>query len=339
MVTNRLTIYENKKIVEEVDLFYLPVPSSLVFLILPFRSFLNFWQILWQSQKLRKKYGKIDIYFTVNGFAAWIGLILRQLGIVDKTIYWVCDYYPMDHKSRIIKFMRLLYWQFEKRTVSSDKLAFHNQRLVDAWQKHRILLKKYKALLIPIATSETKVKKGKNPHKVKLCFLGVLKKSQGLDFIIDSAQELQATFPGITVEVMGPGIDEGYFKKKAAQSLLKCNFYGYVTDKEIDNIISHSTIGVAPYLPDPDEVSYYGDPGKVKRYLSLGLPVITTPIHEFTKELESSRAGILVEYGNSKQLVKAIKKINSNYQTFSKNAADLNKKYFYKDIYPKMFDV
>ena len=44
-VTNKLTIYKNKKKIDEVDLYRFPIPSSLVFLLLPVRSFLNFMQI------------------------------------------------------------------------------------------------------------------------------------------------------------------------------------------------------------------------------------------------------------------------------------------------------
>ncbi len=339
-VTNKLTIYKNKKKIDEVDLYRFPIPSSLVFLLLPVRSFLNFMQIFVYVYKLKNKYNKLNIYFAVNGFAAWIGVVLKKFGLVEKNVYWVTDYYPINHKSKIITFMRWLYWNFEKQTADSDKLAFHNNRLVRVWKKEGVLSQNYKAILIPIGTGRSTFKKAKRyGKKVILCFLGVLKKTQGLDYIFDSAELLKKEFPNIVVEIIGPGPDRDYFEKRAEETKLECNFYGYVFEKDIDRIISNSTVGIATYVPDPSNVSYYGDPGKIKRYISLGIPVIATKIHEFSYEVEKKEAGILLEYGNSRQLVKAVKSIVGNYDKYCNNAIKLSKKLYYKKIYQPMFSL
>lgn len=336
--TNKITIYENQKIKKEVYLHYLFSSTRFVFISIPFRSLLNLIQIIWQCQRLKKEYGDLDIYFTVNGFTAWVGLVLRRFGLVTITAYWVCDYYPNNYKSKIIRAMRWLYWQFDKRTITSDIQTFHNNRIVDVWKKNNVLPKDYKATLIPIATAKTvSVSKNKNHEMIRLCFLGVLKKSMGLDYIFDSAGLLSKNFPGLVIEIIGPGPDGEYFKKIAKSSHMICNFHGYVSEEEVEKIIARSTIGIAPYMPDPSNVSYYADSAKMKKYISLGLPIIATKVHEFSEEVERYKAGIIVEYGNSQQLVDAISEINANYESMLENVKKLNNKYFYKNIYPKMF--
>ncbi len=337
--TNKLTIYRSGKVIKESYLYHIPIGNKLVFSILPFRSILNLIQIFYQSLKIRLNYGQVDVYFSVNGYAAWMGLVLESFGLVKKTVYWICDYYPIRNENKIVYLVRWIYWQFEKMAARSDVLAFHNNRLVKVWRDGGLLpyLKTYP--LVPIATNRSKTNKRRNLKKIKLAFLGVLKRSQGLDYIFDSAELLNKSFPGIQVEVLGAGPDMDYFKKRAKDTDLKTKFYGYVSEKKIDEVLLSNTIGVAPYMPDPASVSFYGDPGKIKRYISLGLPVIATNIHEFPKQLEKHEAGCLVKYGDVSGLVLSIKKIVKKYSTYSENASRLNDRFYYKKIYPKMFEV
>lgn len=334
--TNKLTVYKNKKIVDENFFFHLPVATPLVFILLPVRSIILLFQMILLTRKIAKEYGPIDYYFTVNGYTAWIGLLLRRLGLVHKTIYWVCDYYPIKHKDKVIQAMRWLYWQFEKNTASSDLLAFHNTRLIDKWRKEKVRFSRSKTVLVPIGTSKEKLNR-KKPCELTLCFLGVLKRSQGVDFIISSADLIEKEFPNATIHIIGPGPDKEYFVKKAKSKKAKIIFHGYVNEKKLNNIISNCHIGFALYMPDPSNVSYYGDPGKIKKYISHGLPVITTNIHKFTNEIKQENAGIIIEYENKKELIKAIETIILNYKKYQENVLRIRKKYFYRNIYKKIF--
>lgn len=333
--TNNLTLYKDKRILKKINFLYIPIPSSLVFIVLPLRSILNFIIIIILTLRLYRSYGKINIYFSTNGYIGWIGLIIKKLGFVDKTTYWICDFYPINHKNKIVHIIRWLYWKFEKLAAKSDKLSFHNLRIVKAWRKNGIIAKKFQ--MVPIGTDKLRIR-GRNMSKhIKLVFLGVVKKSQGLGYIFDSASELQKSFPGIELNILGSGPDISYFKKRAEKSRLKTFFYGYIEEKNIDRLILKNSIGIAPYIPYPPNVSFYGDPGKIKRYISLGLPVIATKTHEFSNQLEKSKSGILVRYGNTMDLINAIKKIKHNYNFMSENALILANRYYYKEIYPRMF--
>src|SRR3989344_4259945 len=127
---NNLLIYKNGQLIKDYLLFQLPISSKLTFLLLPLRSLIILIQIFMYSFWLKFKYGKGD-FFSVNAFTSWIGLLLKKVGIVDQTIFWVWDYYPPNHNNRIVKIMRSIYWQFDKISSHSDRVVFLSKKLID----------------------------------------------------------------------------------------------------------------------------------------------------------------------------------------------------------------
>ena len=336
---NRLIIFKNGKLEKEFVLFQLPIPSSLVFILLPIRSLINFLQIIRYTVWLKYKYKTINIYFTVNAFIAWIGNLLRGFGVVEKTVFWVWDYYPPIHENKIIMLMRYVYWQFDKISSYSDKVAFVNHRLLNLRKDMGIYERNAKHPIIPIGTDKFAYTKRKNAKKVIFGFIGVLKKSQGPGIVFDHSHALFKKFKTFQYEVVGSGPDEEYLKHRAYETEVQTKFYGYLEGESFNQVLNRCTIGIATYIPDPSNVSYYGDPGKIKRYISLGLPVICTDVLEFSREIERSESGIIVNYDDSKAFVAAVGKIMSKYPFYSKNAYKLSQKYYYKKIYPEMFDL
>ena len=339
--SNKLYVFRKKKVVQKLNLYQIPVPRKLVFLLLPIRSMLIFVQILLYSSYLKNKYSQIDYYFTVNAFTAWVGLVIKRFGFVKNTVFWVWDYYPPLHDDRIIMFMRKIYWQFDKIGTNSDRLVFLNKRLKELRERTGILKKEIKSSIVPIGT-ETKFP-GKRPQKnsMTLCFIGVLKKSQGLDLVFQNLPKLQKLYHQLRIEIIGSGPDENYFKNLAKNSTAKINFYGFLGEnqnKKISTIFSNSSVGIATYVPEKSNVSYYGDPSKIKMYLSFGLPVITTNVFTFSEEIRETKSGVIINYYRKGEFIRAINKINHNYANYQANAKKLAKKYFYKHLYRSMFE-
>ena len=333
---NKLIIYTHGKLRDEKSLMQIPVPQKLFFFLLPFRSLITFFQIVLYSRWINNRFGKIDVYFTVNGFTAWIGVIIKKIGFVNRTVFWVWDYYPPIHDSKVITFVRRVYWQFDKISSRSDYVSFVNQKLIDLRKDMGILSQDAQFSVIPIGT-EIYSRKLEIKKNVVFGFIGVLKKSHGLDLIFDNDELIMKYFPNARLEIIGSGPDEDYFKKRAKKSPMRTKFYGYVEDENINDILKVCSIGIATYRPDKSNVSLYGDPGKVKRYISLGIPVIITNVVKFSEEIDCAKAGISVQYNSSRDLIDGIKKIMSNYTRYQKNAVALSKKYYYKDIYRPMF--
>lgn len=333
-----LSIYRNGKIAGHYPLFQTPTAPQLAFILLPIRSLVIFLQMIFHTVRLRKKYGPYGIYFTVNAFTAWSGNVLRSLGIVKKTIFWVWDYYPPVHKSKITMFMRWLYWLFDKpASLQADKTVFLNKRLEDLRKTIGALPKTANYPVIPIGTNPLK-RSHRKYSALSLVFLGVLKKSQGLDLLFDADKELHRLFPDLTVHIIGGGPDGAHFAKRAKRAHFRTVFHGYIQDDtKVDTIMSKCHIGLAPYIPEESNVSYYSDPSKIKKYIGLGLPVITTNVFDFSKEISRNHAGIIIQYFDKKSFMPAIQHITAHYKDYCNGASRLAKKYYYKKIYPDLF--
>lgn len=334
---NNLSIYKNKKLQKTYSLFQLPVSSKFVFLLIPIRSVITFLEIILYSLWLKIKFKRIDIYFTVNAFTAWTGSILKTVGIIEKTVFWVWDYYPPIHKNKIVMLMRYIYWQFDKISSHSDRVAFVNHRLLNLRKDIGIYEKGAQYPIVPIGTDKLHYVNKRDTRKILFGFIGVLKKSQGVEIVFNNADMLLREYGDIGYEIVGSGPDEDYFKERAKISKIQATFYGYLEGESFNDVLIKCTIGIATYMPDVSNVSHYGDPGKIKRYLTLGIPVIVTDILEFSKEIEKSGAGVIIHYNSQREFVDAVKKIKANYSTYSKNAYILSQKFYYKRIYPRMF--
>lgn len=339
---SNFTIYKNGKLIKKKFLYQLNFGSqvSLLFLLLPLRSLIILIQILWYTINLKKTVGKIDLYFTVNAYSAWIGNILKRLSYVKNTIYWVWDYYPPIHKNKIVMLFRWMYWQFDRSGIQSDKIIFLNRRLLELRKSIGVWENEKKYSIVPIGTDPVK-RGGKASHKnLKVVFFGVLKKSQGLGFFLENSKIINENFQGVELNVVGSGPDERYLRDLAKKNKLNTKFWGYVSnERKLIEIIQSADVGIATYIPEESNVSYYGDPSKIKTYLSLGIPVVTTNVFLFSREISSAKAGIVIKYGDSKQLVKSLKTIKSKKRDFSRHALALSRKYYYKKIYRKMFRI
>jgi glycosyltransferase involved in cell wall biosynthesis len=308
----------------------------LAFFLLPIRSIIIFAQIVYHTARLKKKFGPFHIFFTVNAFTAWTGLVLKRFRLVNKTIFWVWDYYPPIHKSKMITFMRWMYWLFDRpASIQADKTVFLSNTMY-RMRKNMGILPQNGSMVVGIGTNPIQaLKTKKNP--LSLIFIGVIKKSQGLDIVFDSANKLNKIFPNISLTIIGGGPDEEYFRKRAKKTKLDIHFLGYLkSTKKMRDLISDCHIGIAPYIPERGNVSYYGDPSKIKEYLSCGLPVITTNVFDFSSEIAVANAGILIDY-NEASFINGIKTINNNYRFYQHNANKLGKKYIYSTLYKKIF--
>lgn len=333
--TNILTVYKNGHIFKKNKIFPLRTPDFLRFFSLPGVAALIFIQTVWYTLKYKLRYKRFDYFLSVNAYTAIVGNILRNLRIVDKTIFWVWDYYPPNHPDWTMRIIRYVYKTFDRPAiVASTYLAFISINLVKIRQIMGEFKKDQKYEIIPIGTNPYQ---GKIQPKKKLVigFLGMLKSSQGLELLANSLPHLTNQYPKIKIEIIGSGPEETEIKQKFKKWSKFVKFYGYIeSDKEISKIIRKWSAGLATYLPQQYNESYWSDPSKIKCYLSQAVPVITTNVPQFSEEIKSSSAGIVIKYKED-DLVKAICTIIKRPNYYSENALNLAVKYNFNKIYQK----
>lgn len=332
-----LTVFEHGKTVYRTRLYQTPTSPELAFLLLPIRSAVIFAQILFHAIHLRNRFGPCDVFFTVNAFIAWCGNILRSLGLVRKTIFWVWDYYPPIHPNRLVRFMRWLYWQFDKpASQSADATIFLNKRLEILRKQIGVLPQDTQYEEVEIGTDPLGNVQTKSKKSISLVFFGVIKRSQGLDLFFDAFTANPFDKP-VILHVIGGGPDLEYFKIRAKSCRATVIFHGFVRDdNKVNKIIDGCHIGLAPYPQDKSNVMYYSDPSKIKRYLSRGLPVITTDVFEFSSRITQFKAGVVIPY-DKKQIIPSIAFLLKNYSAYSHNALLLARKYSYTKLYKRLF--
>jgi len=263
--------------------------------------------------------------------------MLRKLGYINKTVFWVWDYYPPGYPDWRIRLARWGYWRVDKHaTRHSDKTVFLNERLAKLRQDIGVLPREHSYDIVPIGT---------NPHhsppnfgkQIIIGHLGVLKRSQGLDLLFDTLPLLLKKFPRLKIEVVGSGPDEVYFKKRAKP--FRCvTFYGFLKQENtVDKIVRRWKMGIATYVPDVSSPAYWTDPSKIKAYISQGIPVITTAITPFYAEVKKHKAGIVVDYFDESQFVDAVYKILKKPKLFQTKARRLAKTYAFDKLYPHLF--
>lgn len=329
---SKLTLYKNGKIVFAKNLIWLRTHPLFLFPSLPFVAMAIILQTIWHTFIYRKEFGRFDYFLTVNAFTAWAGNILRLLKLVKKTIYWVWDYFPPNHPDIRLRMARWIYWKFDQSSrLLSNKVIFLNKHLESARKENK------KQSIIPIGTNPIKNHITVN-KEIILGHLGMLKRTQGLDILFDNLSSLQKIFPKIRIEIIGSGPEENYFRSRAKKFANTVKFYGYVEkDDDMDKLIKNWTIGIATYAPLKWSEHYWTDPSKIKAYINQALPVITTNVPEFAQEIESFKAGIVIDYNSNQEFVNAVIKIIKNKKEFTNNALRLAEKYSYKKLYPKLF--
>jgi glycosyltransferase involved in cell wall biosynthesis len=337
-VTNVLRIYENKELKSQIQLIKMPTPEALLFISLPFIASLIALQTLWHVFRLYRRFGKISIYFSVNAFTVWLGNIFRGLGVVKKTVFWVWDYFPPGYPDWRIRLARWGYWKFDRwSTTASDRVVFLNRKLEELRKEIGVLPKERDYPVIPIGTHPRPAAAWRGDG-IRIGHLGVLKRGQGLDLLFDHLEELRSAIPSIKVEIIGSGPEEKYFKERAALHGEAVEFFGFLENADdLEQVMRHWNVGLATYIPGKSNESHWTDPSKIKAYISLGIPVITTNVTDFSNEIGRAKAGIVVDYFKRGDFTKAVQSIAADPETYRDGAAGLARKYDYKAIYPGLF--
>ncbi|MCS7232043.1 MAG: hypothetical protein RMJ67_07905 [Elusimicrobiota bacterium] len=169
-------------------------------------------------------------------------------------------------------------------------------------------------------------------------YFGHLIREHGIEPSIEAVREMGDKLVIKYVKVNGRNKYLDYLKSKY-QNLIKEGILvfddSFIKQEEIIDYISNFRIGFVFYDNDLVRRSYNyqtSPSGKAFNYLASGTPIIGSDIAglRFIKDYE---AGILVKNVNTQEILKAIHKINSNYEFFSKNAINAIKHLSYNKMF------
>lgn len=287
--------------------------------------------------------GKFDVFVGVDATNTLVGILLRKIGFINKVIFYTIDYVPKRFENRILN---NVYHFFDRFAVKySDSVWNLSSIMVDEREKRGVAATyREKQIVVPVGTEsgikQIPFKKIKPFHVVHM---GHLIKKQGVQLLIEAIPELVKRIPQFHAEIIGGGAYEIELKKLAAKLSVSnhLTFYGFIENLgEVERLLSYCAVSIAPYVDSEDNYVRYTDPGKVKAYLAVGLPVIITRVPAIALEIERRKCGVAIDY-DKYQLTSAVVKLLSNEKiliNYRKNAYKMGKEYRWDKVFAKAFE-
>lgn len=316
---NIVQLYRKGKLVSEKKV----ISSGNVFLY----YFLWFVTYLWCLFTLYKKDEEVFVITWQPFF--FFGQTLQRLFRNVHFVYWIGDYFPpVSLSMRIYEKIKKYYAkQLPYVCYLSDRINSKMNGKILSTNNKKTVMWGIKPVAIP--SKEKKI--------FTLCFIGVIKPSQGLETLLEIVKKMK----DIRLKILGASTEEmaAFYKKIIADNGIEQRvyfpnkmFYG----KEIEKEVKDCFLGVALYDVDKNSATYYADPGKIKTYTQYGLPVLMTPIADIEKYVKKYTAGEIVVQ-NIADVERAIKKIKKDYKKYITGVESFNDYFNYETYYKRNF--
>ncbi len=300
------------------------------------------YQLLITIFFLIRKPMKYDLCIACDNLSLISIFIFRKFGFIKKVIYYTVDYTPKRYANN---FLNNLYHYMDRVACRiSDTNWVTVKEMISAKVQNGLDLKKTAPFqVVPIGFSRENIfiKPVKLVKRFNLVFVGVLYEKQGLQLVIKVLPKLIKKFPKITLTIIGSGPYETEIKQLVKKQNLtsRVNFTGYINNqKEVVKLLTDCGIGLATYDPAIGDFTYYADPSKIKLYLLCGLPVITTKVPPISKEIQTKRTGLVIDY-SEEDFIKNLNYLleGKRYLLFRNNALKMSMAYDNNLILDKAF--
>jgi glycosyltransferase involved in cell wall biosynthesis len=244
---------------------------------------------------------KVDLWFGFNPLACARGLLARRLGQADRVVLWSVDFVP-DRFGRG-SLLTKLYDRLDHLccTHADARVELAEAARAARLAHHRMSEEATPTYVVPmgawVARAPQTPEHGYRARRV--VFLGHLVSRQGVALLLDAFAELRTRDPALELDIVGEGPELETLKTRSASLGLEraVRFHGFVEDEaEIERILASASVAVAPYEPSEETFSRFADPGKLKRYLAAGLPIVLTDVPPNAGELAREAGAEIVAF-------------------------------------------
>lgn len=274
---HRITVYDNGAQVRERSV-RLPLKPPASFALDPFVPLLP---------------PHVDAWFGFNPLACARGLVARRQRRARQVVLWSVDFVPDRFGSGTLptrvydRLDRLSCMRANARVELSETARSARDR------RHHLPPGSAPAFVVPMGAWIDRVPTTPPDgfRRRRLVFLGHLVERQGVGTLLAAL----STLDDVAADVIGTGPLEQELREQAKRAALDITFHGYVADhRQVEQLLSRSSVAVAPYAQTAQTFTRYADPGKLKAYLAAGLPVVLTDVPPNARELESEAGAEVV---------------------------------------------
>ena len=183
-----------------------------------------------------------------------------------------------------------------------------------------------------------KIQRDFEKTQYSLLFVGLVKDSQGLELLFEFLR-LHKKYSLKIIGVTHGNLYEHYQKMIKDLGISKQVYYPnrFFSTKDLDEISKTCFVGTAPYVTGKTNGTYFVDPGKVKAYTEMGLPVIMTITSAVAPYIKKYKAGELIK-SDVHSFSQAILKIKRFYKMYLLGVKKFNDYFYYETYYKKKFD-
>jgi glycosyltransferase involved in cell wall biosynthesis len=232
---------------------------------------------------------RVDAWFGFNPLASARGLISRG----RRVVLWSVDFVP-DRFGRGTIATRL-YDRMDRlccrRADARIELSAAAREARN--QRHHLLGEAAEAHIVPMGAWIDRVPTTTTDafRLRRVAFLGHLVERQGVATLLEALTDCE----DVAADVIGTGPLEAQLRERATRLGVDVTFHGYVEDhREVERLLSSSSLAVAPYAQTGATFTRYADPGKLKAYLAAGLPIVLTDVPPNAHELAQQAGAELV---------------------------------------------
>ncbi len=317
---NELHVYKRGKLVEKV-----PLRMSEKFF--PY-YFLWYWNYLWALWKYFKRDEKVYLIIAhpYNFFLGSIQKLFRNVEFV----YWIADYFPPIN--------RTLFWYEKLKKFYHDgmRYACYLGDGVNKQMNGRVMNTHYRQTIM-WGVNPKRIKRNRTKISKTLLYVGVIRESVGLDVVY----QFLSQHKDYRLEIVGICDLHTY---NHHQQLIRDTGVGkqvhfpnrFYFDEELTRLSKTCMAGLALYTTDNTNTIYYSDPGKVKAYAEMNLPVIMSKTSSIMPYIKKFHAGEVIDR-TPKALYEAVVKIARNYNSYLRGLEAFNKFFYYEDYYAHHF--
>jgi glycosyltransferase involved in cell wall biosynthesis len=276
-----------------------------------------------------------DLYVGSNNVNAFVGLMLKKIGVVAKVVYYVIDFNPTRYENPMLNY---LYHALDQYCVTNaDETWNLSPRMQQGREKYfHFFGGRQRVIPVGIWRDSLAANPFTTVRKHTLVFLGHILQKQGIGHVISAIPIIREQIRDFEFLVIGGGEYLDTLRQQVAKLKIgkHVRFTDYVEDhREIDKMLSHCALAVALYEKYDGKnlnFTYFAEPTKLKSYLSQGLPVLLSNVPYNAKEIEDHNCGKIIT-NNPQSIAKEVVSIFNNTETLR----DMRKNVI---IYRKQFD-
>lgn len=243
--------------------------------------------------------------------------------------YWIGDYFPSRHP--VIRLYEWVKKRYQRRVDFAYYLTDSINRVMNGTVVSRPARRTVMWGLKPFPVSPMPPL-----EPFHLLFVGLIRPGQGLEALLEFVEG----HAGYRLSLIGVG-QASYVKElkervRMMQGKDRVFFPNrFYSEAELWEVARTCHVGIALYDTAGSNFTHYADPGKVKAYAEMHLPVIMTRISDIVPYVERFHSGEVIEDGS--QIACALERVRSSYVTYLNGVGAFVEYFEYEHYYREAF--